>query len=243
MDNGVVLITGGSRGIGRALVERLCGDGLAVAFTWRSGEEAAREVEAVCQGRARGYHLEAADRERPAPLVATVEAELGPIHGLVNNAGMERTELLAMMSDESWDQVLDTNLGGAFRLTREVLRGGMVRRRRGAIVNVASLSALHGVAGHTAYAASKAGMVAMTRCLAREMGKRGIRVNAVVPGFVATAMTADVPAETVAKLRADECLSAGTAPAAVADTVVFLLSEHARAITGQVVVVDSGTSA
>jgi 3-oxoacyl-[acyl-carrier protein] reductase len=242
MENEFVLVTGGSRGIGRAVVEALVAEGARVAFTFRAGEAAARAVEGASGGLARAFRLDLADRGRPAELVAEVESALGPLTGLVNNAGIQRSELLAMTSDVSWDEVLDVNLGGAFRVSRAVLPG-MVSRRRGAIVSVASLSALHGVPGHAAYAASKAGLLAMTRCLAREMGKRSIRVNAVVPGFVPTDMTAGLPAEVVARLRAGESLNRGTDVVAVANAVLFLLSERAAAVTGQVLVVDAGTTA
>ena len=159
----------------------------------------------------------------------------------VNNAAIERHELLAMTSDASWDEMLDVNLGGPFRCTRAVLRR-MVGRRRGAIVNIASLSALRGVAGHSSYAAAKAGLVAMTRCVAREMGRRGIRVNAVVPGYVPTDLTADLSAEAVALLRAPECLAAGVSPKNVAGVVRFLASEASSGMTGQILTVDAGTS-
>ena len=238
----VILVTGGSRGIGRAIVERLTQTGHTVGFTWRTDETLAKDVEGTTGGKGKAFHLDLADRTRPAPLVAEVEAELGPLSGLVNNAGIQRTELLALTSDASWDEISDVNLGGAFRVTREVLRS-MVPRRRGSIVNMASLSALHGLAGHAAYAASKAGLLAMTRCLAREMGGRGIRVNAVVPGFVATEMTNDLPSKVVSRLRSGECLPDGVTASAVAEVVAFLLSEAAAAITGQALPVDAGTSA
>lgn len=240
--DGVVLITGGSRGIGRAIVEELCHEDLRVAFTWRSSEAAAREVEEVTKGRAVAFPFELSDRSRPALLVAEIESMLGPIYGLVNNAGIQRIGLMALTSDDSWDEVLDINLGGAFRLTREVLRE-MVPRRKGSIVNVSSLSAIYGLAGHASYAASKAGLVAMTRSLAREMGSRNIRVNAVLPGYVATDMTSDLSPEVVSQLRATECLSGGVDAAAVAKVVKFLLSESASGVTGQAVPVDAGTSA
>jgi 3-oxoacyl-[acyl-carrier protein] reductase len=246
---GTFLVTGGSRGIGRAVVEALAAaapaaDGAVaphVAFTWRTREDAAREVEEATGGRARAFHLDLRDRARPEDLVAEVEAALGPIDGLVNNAGERREALLAMMSDDDWDAVLDTNLGGLFRCCRAVLRGMLVRRR-GVIVNVASLSALHGVAGQAAYAASKAGVLGLTRALAREVGKRQVRVNAVVPGFVATDLTAGLPAAAVANLRASESLAGGTTAEAVAEAVLFLLSDRAAAITGQTLVVDAGAS-
>jgi len=243
MSDDVILITGGSRGIGRALVEILTSEGRRVAFTYHVREDAARELEGeVGADRARGYQFALADRGRPEALVERVETELGPIAGLVNNAAIESSQLLAMMSDATWDEILDHNLGGTFRMTRAVLRR-MVSLRRGSIVNVASLSALRGVAGQTAYAASKAGLLAMTRCLAREMGRRRIRVNAVVPGFVATEMTAHLDEATVTRLRDPECLPDGTGPDAVAATIAFLLSDRAAAITGQTVVVDAGNTA
>jgi 3-oxoacyl-[acyl-carrier protein] reductase len=242
---GATLVTGGSRGLGRAIVEALAGSlpkdsAAGVAFTWNADEAAARAVEAATGARA--FRLDLRDRDRPDDLVAEVEAALGPVEALVNNAGLRRESLLALTSDEDWDAVLETNLGGLFRCCRAVLRGMMVRRR-GAIVNVSSLSALHGVAGQGAYAASKAGILGLTRSLAREAGRRGVRVNAVVPGFVATDLTAGLPEAAVAFLRGGECLARGVQPADVAEAVTFLLSDRAAAITGQTLVIDAGASA
>jgi 3-oxoacyl-[acyl-carrier protein] reductase len=242
---GVVLVTGGSRGIGRAIVETLAGEGRSVAFTWTSAEAEARGLAKAMEatgGRARAFRLDLLDRSRPDDLVAEVEETLGPIEGLINNAGVRRESLLALTSDADWDAVLDVNLGGVFRCCRAVLRGMMVRRR-GTIVNVASLSALHGVAGQAAYAASKAGILGLTRSLAREAGRRGVRVNAVVPGFVATDLTTGLPQSAIDTLRANECLARGVTAADVADAVAFLLSDRAAAITGQALVVDAGASA
>jgi 3-oxoacyl-[acyl-carrier protein] reductase len=242
MEAGTTLITGGTRGIGRAIVEALATEKRTVAFTWCSNEDLAREVERSTTGRATAFHMDIRDRSRPRSLVEEVESRLGPIEALVNNAATQHIELLAMTSDQVWDDVIDVNLGGAFRLSREVIRG-MTTRRRGSIVNVSSLSALHGVAGHGAYAASKAGLLALTRCLAREMGRREIRVNAVVAGFVPTDMTSSLPESAVARLRSTECLPSGTEPMSVADAVQFLLSDKAASITGQTLVVDAGTTA
>jgi 3-oxoacyl-[acyl-carrier protein] reductase len=238
---GPVLVTGGSRGLGRAIVAALAAEpGARVAFTFSASEAAAREVEAATGARA--FPFELRDRTRADDLVAEVEAALGPLDGLVNNAGLRRESLLALTSDADWDAVVDANLGGLFRCCRAVLRGLMVRRR-GAIVNVSSLSALHGVAGQGAYAAAKAGILGLTRSLAREAGRRGVRVNAVVPGFVATDLTAGLPAAAVAQLRAGECLARGVQPEDVARAVAFLLSDRAAGITGQSLVVDAGASA
>ncbi|HEV7500305.1 MAG TPA: SDR family oxidoreductase [Vicinamibacteria bacterium] len=236
----VALVTGGSRGIGRAIVEVLAAEGWRVAFTWVSDEAAARAVAQATGGLA--FALDMRDRARPATLVAEVERALGPVDALVNNAGVRREAILAMTSDALWDEVMETNLGGAFRCCRAVLPG-MVYRRRGAIVNVSSRSATAGLPGQTAYAASKAGLLGLTRSLAREVGRKGVRVNAVVPGFVSTELTASLAADAVGKLRAGECLPVGTSAADVARTVAFLLSDRAAALTGQVIAVDSGASA
>ena len=242
MSERIVVVTGGSRGIGRAVVEALIAEGATVAFTYRSVEQAAREVESAAGGRARAFALDVADVDAPGKLVREIEKSMGPIAGLVNNAGIRREGLLAMTPDRDWDDVLGVNAGGAFRCCRAVLPG-MMRRRAGAIVNVGSLAAVAGVAGQTAYAASKAALLGLTRALAREVGPRGIRVNAVTPGFVATDMTASLPESVVRDLRSHECLPAGTTAADVAQAVTFLLSDRAAAITGQSIVVDAGTSA
>jgi 3-oxoacyl-[acyl-carrier protein] reductase len=236
-----VLVTGGGRGIGRSVVEALAAAGTPVAFTFRADRAAATAVTEATGAPAFAFDL--GDRRRPDALVEEVEAALGPLEGLVNNAGAgPRRALLAMTPDADWDATVDADLGGVFRCCRAVLRG-MVHRRHGAIVNVASLAALHAVAGEAAYSAAKAGVLALTRTLAREVGRRGVRVNAVVPGFVATAMTVGLAPEAVAHLRAGECLPGGVDAAAVAEAVVFLLSDRARAITGQALVVDAGASA
>lgn len=242
MAEDTTLVTGGSRGIGRAIVESLVANSHSVAFTWCLDENRASELERTTDGRARAFHMDLRDRERPASLVKEIEEAMGPIVSLVNNAGIHRADLLALTSDRVWDELIDVNLSAAFRVCREVVRV-MAGRRRGAIVNIASLSALHGVAGHSAYAASKAGLLAMTKCLAREMGNRRIRANSIVPGFVRTDMTASLSEEVVEGLRASECLPSGTDVGNVASAVVFLLSEEAAAITGQQLVVDAGTTA
>ena len=241
-DEPVVLITGGSSGIGRAIVEELVDGGKKVAFTYRSGEDRARAIAEASKGRAQAFRLDLSERSRPKELIRELEENVGPIEALINNAGVEHSGLLAMTSDVDWDRVIDVNLGGVFRCCRAVVPM-MVRRRRGSIVSISSLGALRGVAGQATYAASKAGVLALTRSLAREVGKRGIRVNAVVPGYVFTEMTSDLSERAVDSLRAGEALATGVSASAVASTVTFLLSEAAEAITGQCLNVDAGASA
>jgi 3-oxoacyl-[acyl-carrier protein] reductase len=229
------LVIGGSRGIGRAIVERLARDGFEVLFTFCSNRAAAEAV-----GRGRHFQLDLRDRARPGNLVRELEAG-GPIDALVCSAGLRRDGLLAMTSDHDWEQVIDADLGGVFRCCRAVLPG-MMRRRAGAIVNLSSLTALHGIAGQTAYGAAKAGILGLTRSLAREVGKCSVRVNAVVPGYVATDFTKDLGDDAVRALRAQECLPGGVQVESVAAAVAFLLSAGADSITGQVLVVDAGCS-
>ena len=242
MSAGVVLVTGGSRGIGRALVRALVAEGRPVAFTYRDGEAAAAALEAECGGRAKAWRFDLGDRSRPGILVPEIEDELGAIEGLVNNAAIRRDQLLAATPDADWDAVIDANLGGSFRCCRAVLPK-MISRRAGSIVNVSSLTAVRGVAGQAAYGAAKAGLIGMTKSLARELGKRNIRVNAVVPGLVMTEMIADTPPDKLSELRAIEALPSGTTPEDVAAMIVFLLSDRAAAITGQAFLVDAGSSA
>ena len=238
----VALVTGGSRGIGRAIVHALVKEGWRVAFTWREREDEARGLAGELGDAVRPFRFELLDRARPGDLVVEIEEHFGPIAGLVNNAGVRRDGLLAALPDDAWDRVLDANLGGAFRCCRAVIPH-MVRRRAGSIVNVSSLTAVHGLAGQTAYGAAKAGLLGLTRSLAREVGSRRIRVNAVIPGFVPTDMVADVGPEIVKALRAAEVLPGGVTATSVADAVAFLLSDRAASITGQTLVIDAGMTA
>lgn len=242
MKDGVILVTGGSRGLGRAIVERLATDGGRVALTYRSDAEAAREIVESWDGRVSAHALEVRDTDACEDVVARVEEEYGPIVGLVNNAGILKQELLAMTSDADWEAVLSINLGGVFRVCRAVLPK-MMQRRAGSIVNVSSLSAIRGLPGQTAYAASKAGVVGLTRSLAREVGRRGIRANAVLPGLIDTDLTAEALSAATEALRSAEALPDSLTGAQVADVVAFLLSDAAAGMTGQAIPVDAGVSA
>ncbi len=242
MTTAVTLVTGGSRGIGSAIVRLLVSEGRRVVFTYRTDVAAARLVEEAGGGRAHGLALDLVDRNAPDAVVRHVEAAMGPIDGLVCNAGVTFNALAAMTGDRDWDQTLDVNLGGAFRTCRAVL-APMVHRRHGAIVLMSSLAAVAGTPGQAAYAASKSALIGLSRTLAREVGRRNIRINALLPGFVATDMTAGLAPQDVQRLRGHECLPAGTSALDVAHAVSFLLSERSAAITGQCLVVDAGSSA
>jgi len=238
----VALVTGGSRGIGRAIVRTLAAEGWRVAFTWREREAEARRLAEELGDAARPFRFDLLDRARPGSLIVEVEEQVGPIAGLVNNAGVRRDGLLAALPDDSWDEMIDANLGGVFRCCRAVIPR-MLSRRAGSIVNVSSLTAVHGLAGQAAYGAAKAGILGLTRSLAREIGSRGIRVNTVIPGFVPTDMVADITPEMVKALRAAEVLPGGVTAASVAGAVAFLLSDRAASMTGQTLVIDAGMTA
>ena len=242
MSGKTYLVTGGNRGIGRAIVEALVRSGGQVAFTYHHDEASARALESDLGEAVRAYPLDLADTGAPEALAAGLEQRWDAIDGLVNNAGATASGLLALATDEEWQRTLEVNLGGVFRCCRAFLPQ-MLRRRRGSIVNIASLNVILGVAGQAVYGASKAGVVGLSKSLAREVGRRNVRVNVVAPGFVATDMTADLTEDQVAALRGAECLPGGVQPECVASAVRFLLSDAAASITGQCLVVDAGVSA
>ena len=227
------LITGGARGIGRAAVERLARDGWNVAFTYVTSTDLPDGL--ALQGDVR-------DAVRNAAVVDEVIAKFGSLDALVNNAGIRRDALLYNMSDADWRDVLQTNLDGAMSMTKAALVP-MMKQRRGAIVNVASLSGLHGVVGQTNYAAAKGALIAMTKSLAREVARSGIRVNCVAPGLVDTDMIATLDAEVKKEMIRAIPMRRAVKPPEVAATIAFLLGDDASAITGQVVCVDGGASA
>ena len=227
------LVTGGSRGIGRAIALELGRGGAEVTLSYRSGKDEAEAVAAEIGGRAVEADVSEADD------AAALVDEAGELDVLVNNAGLTRDGLIARMSDEDWRIVLDTNLGGVFHTCRAVARG-MMRRRRGAIVNVTSIVGLRGNSGQANYAASKAGIIGLTKSLARELGSRGVRVNAVAPGYVDTRLTDVLPEEAREAMLRNTPLGRLGEPQDIAVAVRFLCSDEASFITGEVLLVDGG---
>ncbi len=236
----VAMVTGGSRGIGRAVAEYLYAAGGHVAVIGRD-EARARVAAGALTGRGKALAVGAdvADAAQVEAAVATIEAALGPVDILVNNAGLTRDGVLVRMSDDDWQTVLDVNLKGAFNTMRHVTRG-MMKRRAGRVVNVTSIVGLTGNRGQANYAASKAGLIGLTKSVAKELASRNVLINAVAPGFIDTDMTRDLPETARGALLAQIPLGRLGSPADVAGVVLFLASDLASYITGQVIVVDGG---
>jgi len=237
-DGKVALVTGSSRGIGRAIAALLASGGARVALTARRHEAARAAAEGI-SGETRAVELEVSDPQSVSAAVASVMEAWGRIDVLVNNAGVTRDNLALRMKIEDWRSVIETNLTGAFLCTKECLRH-MVRARAGAVINVSSVVGTLGNAGQANYCASKAGLEGMTRSLAREYANRGIRVNAVAPGFVLTDMTDALGAKAREDLLAQIPAARLGAPEDIAHAVAFLASDRASYITGHVLHVNGG---
>lgn len=235
----VALVTGGSRGIGLAVARALAEAGARVAVVARD-EARARAAAADLPGEGHaGYTVDVASSESVHELLGRVEAELGSPDVVVNNAGVTRDNLMMRLKDEDWDAVIDTNLRGAFNVIRAVTRG-MMKKKAGRIINISSVVGVAGNKGQANYAASKAGLIGLTKAVAKELASRGILVNAVAPGYIETDMTAEMPAAAREALKEQIALGRLGKPEDIAAIVRFLAGPGAAYITGQVLVVDGG---
>jgi 3-oxoacyl-[acyl-carrier protein] reductase len=233
LDGKTALVTGASRGIGRAIASELARAGASVVVGYRSGKDEAEALAAELGGRA--VQADVANGEAAARLVE----EAGDLDILVNNAGLTRDGLLARMPDDDWRTVIETNLSSVFYTCRAVTRP-MMKKRAGAIVNVSSIVGVHGNWGQTNYAASKAGIIGFTKSLARELGSRGVRANVVAPGYVKTQLTDVLPEEATQAMLQNTPLGRLGEPQDIAGAVRFLCSDEASFITGEVLLVDGG---
>jgi 3-oxoacyl-[acyl-carrier protein] reductase len=233
LDGKLALVTGASRGIGRAIAEELARAGAAVVVGYRSGQDEAEELAAAIGGRA--IQADVSDAGEAKRLVD----EAGDVDVLVNNAGLTRDGLLARMSDDDWRTVIETNLSSVFYTCRAVTRP-MMKKRGGSIINISSIVGVHGNWGQTNYGASKAGIIGFTKSLARELGSRNIRANVVAPGYVKTALTEVLPDEATAAMVQQTPLGRVADPEEIAGAVRFLASDQASFITGDVLLVDGG---
>jgi len=238
----VALITGASRGIGRAMALKFAQEGAFVAFTYLSSVEKGQALEAELQAfgvQAKGYRSDASDHKAAEELVNQVIADFGKLDILVNNAGITKDGLLMRMSEEQWDTVITVNLKSVFNLTKAATKP-MMKARSGSIINLTSVVGIRGNAGQSNYAASKAGIIGFTKSVALELGSRNIRSNAIAPGFIETEMTGEINEKAVEEWKQQIPMKRGGQPDEVADCAVFLASDRSRYITGQVLQVDGG---
>jgi 3-oxoacyl-[acyl-carrier protein] reductase len=238
LSNRVAVVTGSTRGIGRSIATTLSSCGARVAVVGRD-KARADEVAAEIGGGAIGFACDVLDTTAVAKLVSDVEATFGSLDILVNNAGLTRDNIVMRLRDEDWDEVLDANLRGAFAAIRAASRG-MMKRRWGRIINISSVVGLMGNKGQSNYAASKAGLIGLTKSVAKELASRNILVNAIAPGFIETEMTAKMTPDAIRSLEGLIPLERLGKPGDVAAAVAFLASDLASYMTGQVIVVDGG---
>ena len=242
LENKVALVTGASKGIGRAIAQRFIEEGAKVAFTYLSSVERGEALEkdlAALGGEAKGFRSDASSGEQAEQLIQDVVAHFGQIDIIVNNAGITRDNLMLRMSEEDFDQVISINLKSVFNTTKHAQRY-MLKQRSGSIINISSIVGIKGNAGQANYAASKAGIIGFTKSVALELGSRGIRCNAVAPGFIETEMTGVLDEKVVQTWRDAIPLKRGGQPEDVANACVFLGSDLSSYVSGQVLQVDGG---
>ena len=242
LDGKVALVTGGSRGIGKGVALKLAEAGAKVVFTYMSSAEKAKVVEdelkALGQD-AKGYQSDAADYAAAEKLIADILNDFGQIDVVVNNAGITRDNLLMRMSEEQWDEIMQTNLKSVFNITKHVQRT-MLKQRSGSIINMSSVVGVSGNAGQSNYAASKAGIIGFTKSIAQELGSRNIRCNAIAPGFIATEMTGELGEEVMQEWLKTVPLNRPGTPEDVANAVLFLASDMSAYVSGQTLNVCGG---
>jgi 3-oxoacyl-[acyl-carrier protein] reductase len=242
LEGKIALITGASKGIGRAIAQKFVEMGAQVAFTYLSSVEKGQALEqelAAGGTKVKGYRSDASDFAQAEKLVEDVVKEFGRLDILVNNAGITRDGLLMRMTEEQWDTVINTNLKSVFNLTKAATKP-MMRQKSGSIINMTSVVGIKGNAGQVNYAASKAGIIGLTKSVALELGSRNIRSNAIAPGFIETKRTGELDAAVVEEWKKAIPLRRGGTPEDVANTTVFLASDLAAYISGQVIQVDGG---
>lgn len=242
LENKTAIVTGGSRGIGRAICVELAKQGANIVTCYANGADAANETVKICEEagvKAMAMKCDVASSEDVEAFVAKVKEEFGSIDILVNNAGITKDNLLLKMSEDDFDQVINTNLKGAFLFIKNVSKI-MLKQRSGKIINISSVVGVRGNAGQVNYSASKAGVIGMTKSTAKELASRGITVNAVAPGFIETDMTAKLPEAVVEEMQKTIPMKKAGSTEDVAGLVAFLASDSAKYITGQVICVDGG---
>ncbi|OZI06985.1 3-oxoacyl-[acyl-carrier-protein] reductase [Siphonobacter sp. BAB-5385] len=238
----VALVTGASRGIGRAIATRFAQEGASVAFTYLSSVEKGQALEeelAALGVKAKGYRSDASDYKAAEELITQVIADFGTLDVLVNNAGITRDGLLMRMTEEAWDEVIRVNLKSVFNLTKAATRP-MMKAKSGSIINLTSIVGVRGNAGQANYAASKAGIIGFTKSVALELASRNVRSNAIAPGFIITEMTGEVSEKAVEEWMNSIPMKRGGQPEEIADACIFLASDMSKYITGQVLQVNGG---
>lgn len=243
--NKKAIVTGGSRGIGAAIVQKLAENGFDVVFNYRNDSAAAEAIEKKYQNAdavVKALQADISDYTAATAFITQSKEILGEVDLLVNNAGITRDRPLFFMSETDWNNVIDTNVNGLFNVTRNLMASFM-KNKRGAVISISSIAGLKGVSGQTNYCASKSAVIGFTRALAKEAAKAGIPVNCIAPGYIDTDMTRAIPAKHLEELKEMIPMKRFGCAQEVADLVLFLASEKARYITGQVISVDGGLSA